>query len=102
MTKIRTDHGRLNRQASELWELQIRLQRQFSLADREINNLRNAWAGDDELHFFARWQEVKGEGSALQYTNRRLTAFAEHLLYAARTYREAQTDSINAALDLVR
>ncbi len=102
MTKLRTDHWQLKKKALELWKLDLALRQQLTKIDREITNLPNAWAGDDELHFHARWQGVKEESGTLQQTARGLTACAEHLLYAARVYREAQIDSVHAARELVR
>ncbi len=100
--RIRTDHDRLKRQAAQLWKQGLVLRQKLALADRELNNLRNAWAGDDELHFYVRWQELKEESSVLRQTERRLADHTEHLLYASKIYREAQIDSVNAARELLR
>lgn len=102
MTKIRTDPGELNRCAVKLWRMNIGMRQTFGQADREITNLPNAWAGDDELHFRVKWQETKAENAILLTTERGLSVFAEHLLYAAGVYREAQTDAVNAAMKLVK
>ena len=102
MTRLRTDHEKLKRQAMELWRQKTELRRRFVQVDREIVNLRNAWAGDDELHFCARWQELRAQSSVLQRTEHGISVFAEHLISAAKIYREAQTDAINAARDLLQ
>ena len=102
MTKLKTDHALLKKRAVELWERRLSLCRELSQADREVTNLQNAWSGDDELHFFTRWQGTKAESSVLSKTVHGLSAYSEHLMFAARTYREAQIDSVNAALELVR
>lgn len=102
MTRLKTDHAMLKKEAAQLWKQGAMLRQKFAQADREITNLRNAWVGDDELHFHARWQELKAAGSVLQQTEQRLADHAEHLLYAAKLYRDAQIDSVNAARDLLR
>ena len=102
MSRLRADHIYMKKQAAKLWQQSQLLRQQFTRIDREITNLRNAWAGDDELHFHARWQEVKAENGTFQQTERGLLDCAEHLLYAAGLYREAQINSVNAALELIK
>ena len=98
--KITVDHSELQRAAIRL-ELDCRqIRAEQRKLNAEVVDLRNAWSGDDELHFAKHWEEQQQSDMLSQVMVQMLERCAGHLQYAAKCYQAAQIDLINLALRL--
>ena len=102
MTMIRADCAEIGKCAMRLLRSRTEAERLLSAVDGEIRALGAAWDGDDRLHFARHWEGALSQEAVIRQTQRLQEACASHLLSAARTYRDAQIDILNAALQLPR
>jgi len=86
-SKLESAAAKMDAQASEY-------ERQYNLLFNEVDGLSAAWQGGDNVTFS---NQIKGFMDDFQKMKELMQQYSEYLKFSAKTYREAQNETINAA-----
>ena len=102
MAYIKVDHSKFETAASSIDTYISQLESKMIRANGEVNNLSSNWQGDDAVHFKSQWNTVANNDSTYVKMTKSLEAYSKSLRYAAKLYKDAQTNAVNNANGLPR
>ena len=98
--KVKVDHSKLESTATEIEQYITVLKGKMDAAQNEVRVLSSSWQGSDASQFRTKWNTVTDQNSIYAQTVKQLESYAQYLRYAAKKYKEAQTNAVNAACRL--
>ncbi|MBR4050455.1 MAG: hypothetical protein IKK09_08145 [Clostridia bacterium] len=97
MAYIMVDHRRLETTASDIDGYISAHRRAMLEIDNNIVSLGSSWQGEDYYQMQREWNEMKNGSSTSEKMLKSLDSYADFLRWAAKKYKQAQTDAINRA-----
>ncbi len=94
---IQVDHRQLEKTAEAIDQYVQKHQYIMRQANNEVEELSNAWSGEDYVQFQMMWQNLSIEGSTSERMLSSLKNYAEYLRVASQKYKKAQSEAINRA-----
>ncbi|WP_186580083.1 WXG100 family type VII secretion target [Aquibacillus kalidii] len=91
---ITVDPAKLENAASKIEQQAGEYQRIYKSLFNEVDGMAAAWQGQDNMTFVSHIKEFKDDFNRM---NSLMQKYSEYLRMSAKTYRETQTDIINAA-----
>ena len=97
MAYITVDHKRLEKTANDIDGYINAHRKAMSEIDNNITSLGASWQGKDYSQTVREWNEMKNSSSTSEKMLKSLDNYADFLRWAAKKYKQAQTDAINRA-----
>lgn len=97
MAYIRVNHRSLKQAAEKIDSCVADIKGKMKSAQGEVENLSGSWKGKDAQEVRNQWKEISASDSTTGKMNQALESYADHLRFAADTYRKAQVRAVDRA-----
>lgn len=97
MSYIKVNHAKLENAARNIENSLQRQKSHLDSADKQVNNMKQSYSGEDYNAFSSQWAGVRAKGSFVTKTTNAIESYAEYLKFAAKEYKDAQSKAVNKA-----
>lgn len=102
MAYIKVNHQKLETTASQVDSYVSAHKRNMNSMGNMVSGLSSSWEGKDFTEVQNQWNEINAKDSSSGKMISSLENYADFLRYAAKKYKEVQTNAVNRANSLPR
>ena len=97
MAYIKVDHSEFEKAASVIDSYVTKHRNNMNSINSAMNALASSWQGNDYQQVKAEWQEINAYDSTSGKMIRTMQSYADFLRFAAKKYKDAQSNAVNRA-----